>query len=102
MRKKQLFDNEYYNGLLQNEIEKIALATGKQVVVNITIPKQKEFLTTQDVADMLGISKKSITNMISRKQFQEGVHYSKKTGQVLFFYQALKDLYTPEYYKRVG
>ncbi len=84
MRIKQLFDNEYYNGLLQNEIEKIALATGKQVVVNINIPKQKEFLTTQDVADMLGISKKCITNMISRKQFQEGVHYSKKQDRFYF------------------
>ena len=84
MRIKQLFDNEYYNGLLQNEIEKIALATGKQVVVNINIPKQKEFLTTQDVADMLGISKKCITNMISRKQFQEGDHYSKKQDRFYF------------------
>ena len=53
-------------------------------MVNITIPKQKEFLTTQDVADMLGISKKSITNMISRKQFQEGVHYSKKQDRFYF------------------
>ena len=26
------------------KIEKIVLATGKQIVVNITIPKQKEFL----------------------------------------------------------
>ena len=28
MRRKQLFDNEYYNSLLQNEIDKIADANG--------------------------------------------------------------------------
>ena len=56
MRRKQLFDNEYYNSLLQNEIDKIADANGKNVVINITIPQQKEFMTVQDVADMLGVS----------------------------------------------
>lgn len=58
MRRKQLFDNEYYNSLLQNEIDKIADANGKNVVINITIPQQKEFMTVQDVADMLGVRKK--------------------------------------------
>ena len=59
MRRKQLFDNEYYNSLLQNEIDKIADANGKNVVINITIPQQKEFMTVQDVADMLGVRKKN-------------------------------------------
>lgn len=45
MRRKQLFDNEYYNSLLQNEIDKIADANGKNVVINITILQQKEFMT---------------------------------------------------------
>lgn len=58
MRRKQLFDNEYYNSLLQNEIDKIVDANGKNVVINITIPQQKEFMTVQDVADMLGVRKK--------------------------------------------
>ena len=58
MDKKQLFDNEYYNSLLQNEIDKIADANGKNVVINITIPQQKEFMTVQDVANMLGVKKK--------------------------------------------
>ena len=58
MRRKQLFDNEYYNSLLQNEIDKIADANGKNVVINITIPQQKEFMTVQDVANMLGVRKK--------------------------------------------
>lgn len=37
--------------------------------------------------------------MISRKMFKEGVHFTKTTGQLIFFYKALKDLYMPEYYK---
>ena len=60
MRRKQLFDNEYYNSLLQNEIDKIADANGKNVVIHITIPQQKEFMTVQDVADMLGVRKKTV------------------------------------------
>lgn len=99
MRRKQLFDNEYYNSLLQNEIDKIADANGKNVVINITIPQQKEFMTVQDVADMLGVRKRTVYSMISRKMFKEGVHFTKTTGQLIFFYKALKDLYTPEYYK---
>ena len=59
MRRKQLFDNEYYNSLLQNEIDKIADANGKNVVIHITIPQQKEVMTVQDVADMLGVRKKN-------------------------------------------
>lgn len=58
MCRKQLFDNEYYNSLLQNEIVKIADANGKNVVINITISQQKEFMTVQDVADMLVVRKK--------------------------------------------
>lgn len=37
--------------------------------------------------------------MISRKMFKEGVHFTKTTGKLIFFYKALKDLYMPEYYK---
>lgn len=82
MRRKQLFDNEYYNSLLQNEIDKIADANGKNVVINITIPQQKEFMTVQDVADMLGVRKRTVYSMISRKMFKEGVHYSKKQDRL--------------------
>lgn len=44
--------------LLWNEIDKTAYANGKNVVINITIPQQKEFMTMQGVADMLRVRKK--------------------------------------------